>query len=96
MAPPPAPVSTPSPAWVLRVALAVLRRPALWVVALVQAFRLARPGWWRHWPPVPVPDADYLRFRLETMYGTASGPGPCEPPVEDVLEYLDWCRRLPG
>ena len=40
-----------------RVAGAVLARPGLWLTALGQVLRLARPGWWHRWPPVPAPDA---------------------------------------
>ncbi|HWH34892.1 MAG TPA: hypothetical protein VNT56_06170 [Acidimicrobiales bacterium] len=71
------------------VVLAVARRPPLWASATRQALRLAPPGWWRRWPPVPVPDPAYLRFRLETAYGDAHGP----PEAADVVAYLTWCRR---
>lgn len=70
-----------------RVAAAVLVRPALWGTAVVQLRRLARPGWWRRWPPVPLPDPDYLRFRLQTQYGEER-----EPEAGDVVAYLEWCR----
>ena len=67
------------------------RRPGLWRVAVAQALRLAAPGWWRRWPPLPLPDPAYLRFRLQTAYGDPDrGPGP-----EDVVAYLEWCRRFP-
>ncbi len=49
--------------------------------------RLARPGWWRRPPFVPLPDPDYLRFRLETQYGSDRDPVP-----GDVITYLHWCR----
>lgn len=74
--------------WVVRAFLAVLRRPDLWATATVQLFRLASPGWWRRWPPVPMPDPGYLRFRLQTQYGDAER----EPEPADLLTYLHWCR----
>ena len=75
-------------AWVGRAALAVAVRPRLWGVAVTQALRLAVPGWWRRWPPLPVPDRDYLRFRMQTAYGDPdAGPSPA-----DVVAYLEWCR----
>jgi hypothetical protein len=74
--------------WVARAFVAVLVRPALWVTALVQVFRLASPGWWRRWPPVPMPEPDYLRFRLQTQYGDTER----EPEPADLLSYLHWCR----
>ena len=77
--------------WAGRAAVAVAVRPRLWGVAVVQAFRLAAPGWWRRWPPLPRPDPDYLRFRLQTAYGTREGG----PDPADVVAYLEWCRRFP-
>jgi hypothetical protein len=55
--------------WWVRAAGAVGRRPDLWGTTLVQLARLARPGWWRSAPYLPMPDADYLRFRMITAYG---------------------------
>ena len=78
-----------APRWWRDAAVAVLRRPSLWGVALAQLVRLARPGWWRRPPFLPVPDPDYLRFRLETQYGTGQEPEP-----EDVVTYLHWCRSF--
>jgi hypothetical protein len=69
--------------------MAVLRRPRLWPTALIQVAVLARPGWWRRWPPIPRPDPGYLRFRLETAYGDPEG----EIVASDVVEYLAWCRE---
>jgi hypothetical protein len=67
------------------------RHPGLWPTALVQAGRLSRPGWWRRPPFVPVPDRDYLRFRLETQYGRAGlASGALDP--NDLVVYLRWCR----
>lgn len=76
---------------------ALVRRPDLWPAA----FRLVPPRWWRRWPPVPWPAADYVRFRLETMYG-AGGPGAARPgPAGDLdpgelIRYLEWCQRMAG
>ena len=71
------------------VVVAVLTHPRLWRTAAVQAATLARPGWWRRWPPVPRPDDGYLRFRLETAYGDTEA----EMAAGDVVEYLAWCRE---
>lgn len=75
--------------WLARAAVEVLRRPALWGVAIAQLVRLAPRGWWRRWPPLPSPDPSYLRFRLQTQYGDAAR----EPEPADVVAYLQWCRR---
>lgn len=71
----------------VRAVLAVLIRPWLWVTAVRQVFRLARPGWWRRSPFLPLPDEDYMRFRLETQYGDERTPAP-----EDLVTYLEWLR----
>lgn len=76
-------------AW-LRVALAIAARPGLWVSALRQVRRLAAPGWWRRAPFLPMPDRDYLRFRLQTQYGDPDH----RPEPHDVVTYLEWCREL--
>jgi hypothetical protein len=68
----------------------VLARPSLWGVALVQLVRLAPTGWWRRPPFLPVPDRDYLRFRMQTQYGDADHAA--EP--QDLVTYLRWCRRF--
>lgn len=78
--------------WLLAATLAVLRHPSLWMTGLRQALVLARPGWWRHAPFLPLPDPAYLRFRLETAYG---GHGDRPPEPGDVVTYLRWCRDLP-
>lgn len=65
---------------------AVLRRPWLWGVAL----RLAPRGWWRRSPHLPLPDREYLRFRMVTMYGDATHV----PEPGDLVTYLEWCRRF--
>ncbi len=77
--------------WLVDAGLAVGRHPSLWPTAAVQVRRLAAPGWWRHRPFLPLPDPAYLRFRLETQYGSDRDPAPA-----DVLTYLRWCRRFPS
>jgi hypothetical protein len=37
-----------------------------------------------------LPDAAYLRFRLVTQYGDPAH----EPDPDDVVAWLEWCRRL--
>ena len=76
--------------WLMSAAPAVLRRPGLWATAARQMFRLARRRWWLRPPFLPVPDRDYLRFRLVTMYG-GDGDAAMEP--EDLVEWLEWCKN---
>lgn len=73
---------------------AVLPRPSLWLTALRVVLRLAAPGWWRRWPPLPVPPVGYWRFRLVTAYGGDGDPNLVSP--ADVVSYLRWCRSEGG
>ena len=70
-------------------AIGVLRRPSLWITAGVQAVDFAPLGWWRRKPFLPLPDAKYLEFRLETQYGLTG-----TPEAAHVIEYLEWCRSM--
>jgi non-ribosomal peptide synthetase component F len=69
---------------------AVVVRPRLWATAVVQLLALAPSGWWHRRPFLPLPDPDYYRFRLQTMYGDADHA----PEPRDVVTYLEWCRRF--
>ncbi len=71
------------------VARAVAGRPMLWPTAIAAVWRLAAPRWWRRWPPLPLPDPAYWRFRLLTAYG---GRGHAVPDANDIVSYLRWCR----
>jgi hypothetical protein len=74
--------------WIVGATWVLLRHPALWVTAVRQVFVLARPGWWREAPRLPLPAPDYLHFRLVTAYGDPERP----PRPADVVTYLRWCR----
>jgi hypothetical protein len=70
--------------------LAVGARPRLWGVSITTLRRLAPSGWWRRYPFLPVPDAAYWRFRMQTAYGTEWKGRPTK---DDVVDYLAWCQR---
>ena len=74
------------PAGTLAVTGAVATRPRLWPAALRQVRSLARPGWWRRAPFVPLPDRDWMAFRLTTAYGD---PQASLVPA-DVVTWLEW------
>ena len=81
---------------VLAVVGALAVRPRYWPTALRTARRLSRTNWWRRPPFLPVPSAAYLRFRLETQYGTVDDFGSVAMRhrlVDDVLKYLRWVRE---
>lgn len=75
---------------IARVGLSVLCRPWLWGTGLRVVVLLAPRQWWRRWPFMPLPDREYLAFRIQTQYGGA-GTNTFEP--SDVLKYLRWLRR---
>lgn len=66
--------------------VAVAARPRLWPAALRQARALVPAGWWRRRPFLPVPDREWLRFRMTTAYGDADAPVD----VDDLLVWLAW------
>jgi hypothetical protein len=70
---------------------AVLPRPALWWPATAALTRMARRGWWRRRPFLPVPGEAYWRFRLVTALG-GTGEGQSMS-TSDVVAYLRWCQR---
>ncbi len=84
---PPASTGGPSRA-AAPVLMAVALRPRLWVTAAAAVLRLARPGWWRHRPHLPVPDPSLWAFRMVTAYGRPDAV----PSAADVVGYLEWCR----
>jgi hypothetical protein len=61
---------------------------ALNLLALAWAFR--RRNWWRQFPGLPFPDPEYLAWRLHTAYGEERSV----PPVEDVVRFARWRRRI--
>jgi len=71
---------------------AVVARPRLWTTALRQAVRLARPRWWRRAPFLPLPPAEYVRWRMLTAYGDEHAV----PPVDDVVRFARWRRETMG
>jgi hypothetical protein len=73
------------------VARAVVPRPGLWWAALGAARRMARRGWWRRAPFVPLPGEAYWRFRLVTAYGGDGESRALAP--SDVVAFLRWCKR---
>lgn len=68
----------------------VLARPGLWATAGREVVLLAGRGWWRRWPPLPMPDKSYLRFRMQTAYGDPDRT----PEPGDVVAWLQWCKRM--
>lgn len=71
-------------------ARAVLARPDLWRPALRQARLLVPRGWWGRAPYLPVPDRQWLAFRLTTAYGDRRA----EIDPDDLLTWLAWSKTV--
>jgi hypothetical protein len=67
-------------------ARAVVSRPRLWPAALRQVRALVPARWWCRRPFLPVPDRDWLRFRMTTAYGDPAA----SVDVGDLLTWLAW------
>ena len=56
----------------------------------VWAFRRRR--WWAHAPYLPLPDRDYLHWRMYTAYADEAAV----PPADDVVRFARWRRETLG
>ncbi|HYC52499.1 MAG TPA: hypothetical protein VEB19_15410 [Gemmatimonadaceae bacterium] len=63
--------------------------PATGVALLRVAWRFRRRGWFRRFPFLPLPAADYVRWRMHTAYGSDDAV----PPARDVVRYARWATR---
>jgi hypothetical protein len=70
---------------------AVLRHPSLWWASVGALRRMARRGWWRRAPFLPLPGEAYWQFRLVTAYGTDGETAVLT--ASDIVAYLRWCQR---
>jgi hypothetical protein len=67
-----------------------LVNPAVAVDLLTLTWAFRRRRWWRIFPFLPLPDHDYLRWRLYTAYGEEERL----PTVPEVLRFARWRRRI--
>lgn len=72
-----------------RLALRALRRPSLIPALVTVVWRFRRRRWYAKPPFLPLPDRDYLRWRMYTAYGDADAV----PRVEDIERYARWAGR---
>jgi len=79
----------------LSAAGALRSRPDLWPTAIASYRSLLPNRWWRTRPFLPLPDPDWLRFRLVTAYG---GDGTVDGGVasDDLVLWLEWRRAWPS
>jgi hypothetical protein len=65
--------------------------PAIGVSLARVAWRFRRRGWYKRFPFLPFPAADYVRWRMHTAYGSDGAV----PPASDVIRYARWATRAP-
>jgi hypothetical protein len=80
--------SWPSLAFALCARAVLNPRVALDLLSL--AWSMRRRGWCARAPFLPLPPAEYMRWRMYTAYGDESAV----PPVKDVLRFARWRRDL--
>lgn len=63
-------------------------RLALDLLALTWSFRAH--DWYRTAPFLPIPPREYVRWRMYTAYGSEDAV----PPIEDVIRFARWRRKI--
>ncbi|HVT38138.1 MAG TPA: hypothetical protein VHE78_03780 [Gemmatimonadaceae bacterium] len=74
----------------LRLAGRCLAHPSITPDLVVIAWRFRERGWFRRFPFLPLPAPEYIRWRMHTAYGDPH----TVPPVDDVVRYARWARRV--
>jgi hypothetical protein len=73
-------------------ALRALANPRLALDLLRTGWAFRRRRWWTRPPFLPLPDRDYLRWRMLTAYADEGAV----PPPEDVVRFARWRRETLG
>lgn len=66
--------------------------PRLGVDLLRTAWAFRRRNWWSRPPFLPLPDREYLRWRMYTAYADEAAV----PPAADVVRFAQWRRQTMG
>ena len=68
-----------------------VRNPAVAGALVRVAWRFRRRHWYRRFPFLPLPAAEYVRWRMHTAYGRDDAV----PPADDIVRYARWATREP-
>jgi hypothetical protein len=68
-----------------------LVNPATALALLRTGWRFRRRRWATRPPFLPLPDREYLEWRMYTAYGDKHAV----PPADDVIRYARWATRHP-
>jgi hypothetical protein len=66
-----------------------LTSPRTAAALLGVAWRFRRRGWATRFPFLPLPDREYVRWRMLTAYGDEN----VVPPAADVVRYARWAVK---
>lgn len=66
--------------------------PRLGIDLFRTAWAFRRRRWWSRPPFLPVPDREYLRWRMYTAYADEAAV----PPAQDVIRFARWRRETMG
>jgi hypothetical protein len=80
------------PGLTFRLAARAALRPRLAVDLVRTAWAFRRRGWYRRPPFLPLPDQEYLRWRMYTAYADEAAV----PPDDDVVRFARWRRETMG
>ena len=75
-----------------RLAARALVRPRLALDLLATGWAFRRRRWWLRPPFLPLPDREYLRWRMYTAYADENAI----PPADDVVRFATWRRETMG
>lgn len=74
----------------LSVAARALFRPRLLLALISTGWRFRRRDWFRRPPFLPLPPADYMRWRMHTAFGDE----PDALSAKDLEAYVLWSARM--
>jgi len=68
-----------------------LRHPLLAADLARVCWRFRPRDWYRRFPFLPIPERNYIAWRMHTAYGNHDAV----PPAEDIERYARWTRNIP-
>jgi hypothetical protein len=66
-----------------------IRNPATALALARVGWRFRRRDWYLRFPFLPLPDRNYMRWRMHTAYGRDDAM----PSADDVVRYARWATR---
>lgn len=73
----------------LALSLRALRHPSLAADLIRVSWHFRNRHWYLRPPFLPIPDRSYVRWRMDTAYGSPDAV----PPVSDAERYVRWAAR---